>query len=166
MESTRIPPLGWFTLAAGGQWLLPGRPTAARAAAASPLVLASGWLIAGSLQEFRRRRTSVNPLRPERPTALVCGGPSAVTRHPMYAGMAGLLLAHAVLRGSALGLLPAAAYVLVMETGQIPREEAALAATFGTEFDAYRAEVPRWVDSRCLNTLARMVTRATHDERR
>ena len=79
------------------------------------------------------------------PPPLVTSGPTAVTRNPMYVGMAGVLVAHAVLRGSWRALLPVAAFMAVMDRVQIPPEEQALAAHFGADYTAYRNQVPRWL---------------------
>ncbi|WP_107766001.1 methyltransferase family protein [Nocardioides terrigena] len=75
---------------------------------------------------------------------------NAVTRNPMYVGMAGLLVANAVRRGAWAGLLPVAAFVLVIDRLQITAEESALLANFGADYDAYLASVPRWLDRRSL----------------
>lgn len=98
-----------------------------------------------ALQRFRSSGTTVDPLRPERATALVASGPFALTRNPMYVGMAGLLVAHAVLRGAVVALVPAAAFVAVIDRVQIPPEESAMEGIFGDEYRAYRDRVPRWL---------------------
>jgi len=69
----------------------------------------------------------------------------------MYVGLAGLLGAHAVWRGSWAALLPLAAFVVLIDRVQIKAEEAALLEKFGAEYDAYRATSPRWTDRRSLD---------------
>lgn len=69
----------------------------------------------------------------------------------MYVGMAGLLVAQATLRRSAVALLPLAAFVLVIDRVQITVEEAALSAKFGDAYERYRSSVPRWVDRRSVD---------------
>ena len=103
-------------------------------------------------REFRRHGTTVEPFRPERASALVTTGSNAVTRNPMYVGMAGGLLAHAVWRGSWPALVPAAVFVGIIDRLQVEPEEAALLRLFGDEYDAYRAAVPRWLGLRPLMT--------------
>lgn len=120
-------------------------PTAARRATAALTATSSLALMGSALRQFRVRGTTVDPLRPERASALVTSGPFAVTRNPMYVGMAGVLVAHAVLRGSWSALVPAAAFVAVMDRVQIPPEEAAMSALFRGDYESYRAQVPRWV---------------------
>jgi protein-S-isoprenylcysteine O-methyltransferase Ste14 len=105
----------------------------------------SAALLAGSVQRFRSDGTTVEPFRPERTSALVTSGPNALTRNPMYVGMAGLLAAHALVRRGWLPVLPLAAFVAVIDRSQIRAEEAALRQLFGPDYDAYCAEVPRWL---------------------
>lgn len=116
-----------------------------RKVAAAVMAAASVGLAAGAGQRFRESRTTVEPFHPERATALVTTGPNAVTRKPMYVGMAGLLAAHALARGGVLTALPVAAFVAVIDRWQIRPEEEALQATFGSDYADYRARVPRWL---------------------
>jgi len=80
----------------------------------------------------------------------VTAGPFAVTRNPMYVGLSGLLVAHAVWRGSWVALAPAAGFVAIIDRLQVPEEEAALGGKFGATYEAYRAVTPRWLDPRSL----------------
>lgn len=102
-------------------------------------------LAGGSVRRFRESGTTVEPFRPERTKVLVTTGPNALTRNPMYVGMAGALAAHAIVRGGWLPMLPVAAFVAVIDRTQIRPEEAALRELFGEEYDAYCARVPRWL---------------------
>jgi len=122
-----------------------GRAGPVRKAAAAAVAASSVALIGGSATRFRRRRTTVEPFRPERTTSLVTDGPNAVTRNPMYVGMAGLLAAHALVRGGRLTVVPVAAFVAVIDRVQVRPEEAALRRLFPEEYAAYCARVPRWL---------------------
>jgi protein-S-isoprenylcysteine O-methyltransferase Ste14 len=125
-----------------------------------PVLLAAGllaqraavMLAAGSVavtgvtvRQFFARETTVHPLHPEHASALVVDGPNAFTRNPMYVGMAGVLLAHALGLGRWRAVLPAAAVVAVIDRVQVQAEERALEERFGEDYAAYRARVPRWV---------------------
>jgi protein-S-isoprenylcysteine O-methyltransferase Ste14 len=70
----------------------------------------------------------------------------------MYVGLAGLLTANAIWRGSWVALFPVAGFVVLIDRLQIEAEEAALLAKFGTEFESYRAAAPRWVGLRALGS--------------
>ena len=106
---------------------------------------ASAWLLAGSAGAFRREGTTVNPLDPSQASALVTSGPNRVTRNPMYVGMAGLLVAHGLLRGGWATALPVAGFVGVIDRFQIHPEEAALREHFGDEYAVYCRRVRRWI---------------------
>lgn len=125
-------------------------PSAARAVVATAIAGASIGMAAASARQFRRLGTTVEPFDPSRATALVTTGVNAVSRNPMYVGMAGLLVANATRLGSWTALLPVAAFTVVMDRVQIAAEEPALLANFGAEYDAYRASVPRWLDPRSV----------------
>lgn len=94
---------------------------------------------------FFRRRTTVNPLKPDTATRLVVGGLNRVSRNPMYFGQALLLAAWALWLAHALAPLGAIAFVLYITRFQILPEERALAARFGDDWRAYRARVRRWL---------------------
>lgn len=74
--------------------------------------------------------------------ALITDGPYAVVRHPIYTGMAGMLLA----TGLAIGRpLPLAIGLAVLGAGtyvRVKAEERLLREAFGGAFEAYAARVP------------------------
>lgn len=100
---------------------------------------------------FRASGTTVNPVHPERASVLVTSGANSVSRNPMYVGLAGLLAAHALWRGSAAAWVPVIGFVTLIDRVQIGAEETALAATFGSEYDAYRSSTPRWLGPRSFD---------------
>lgn len=120
-------------------------PSAGRKAAAGVVSLASMTLAGAASGQFFRSGTTVEPFRPEEASVLVTGGANSLTRNPMYVGMAGVLVANALRRGSVLALAPVAAFVVVIDRFQIAAEEAALRKNFGQEYAAYYAAVPRWL---------------------
>ena len=75
----------------------------------------------------------------------------------MYVGLAGVLVANAVRRGSWTALLPVVAFVTVVDRLQIAAEEPALLATFGADYAAYRSSVPRWLDRRSVTVGRRLL---------
>lgn len=99
---------------------------------------------AGALA-FRRARTTVNPLRPDRASALVRTGVYRITRNPMYVGMMLGLLSWAVFLASPLSLLGPVTFVAYITRFQIRPEERALSARFGADYEQYKARVRRWI---------------------
>jgi protein-S-isoprenylcysteine O-methyltransferase Ste14 len=120
-------------------------PGFARKAAAVGIAAASIGLLGATGAAFKRHGTTFEPFDPSRATALVTDGPNAVTRNPMYVGMAGLLAANALGRGGWLTPLPVLAFVAVIDRIQIRPEEEALRTLFGEDYAAYLDQVPRWI---------------------
>ncbi len=94
---------------------------------------------------FRRAGTTVNPMNPEKASALVTSGIYRATRNPMYLGLLLGLTAWAVFLSSALAFLFLPGFIAYMNQFQIGPEEAALARMFGQSFSEYRSRVRRWL---------------------
>ena len=97
------------------------------------------------LLAFRALRTTVNPLKPERASALVTGGIYRITRNPMYVGMALFLLAWAVYLAALLPFAGPIVFVVYITRFQIQPEERVLMAIFGAQYSDYAARVRRWL---------------------
>ena len=124
-------------------------------AVAAPVAGGSLCLLAGSAGNFLRHRTTVDPVRVERAQHLVVDGPNRLTRNPMYLGLAGMLLSHAIARRSPSAVIPLIGFVWLIDRYQIPAEEAALAARFGQDYLDYKEAVPRWLGVSGLSTQPR-----------
>jgi len=94
---------------------------------------------------FRQARTTLNPLKPEKSSALVMSGIYRYTRNPMYLGLLLALLGWAFFLSNALAFLFLPAFILYMNRFQIAPEERVLASMFGQEFTAYLSKVRRWL---------------------
>ena len=73
---------------------------------------------------------------------LVTTGPYGVVRHPIYAGMLGLMLATALAFSRWIVILPATIVFVVGTVLRVQSEEKLLRETFGAEFEAYWQRVP------------------------
>lgn len=124
------------------------RVTPSSMAAAAPVLGGSFCLLAASVGNFLRRRTTVDPVRVERAQYLVVDGPNRITRNPMYLGLAGVLLSHAIARRSPSAMIPLIGFVCLIDRYQIPAEETALEARFGQAYLDYKEAVPRWLGAR------------------
>ena len=94
---------------------------------------------------FRASRTTINPLKPERASALVTGGVYRITRNPMYVGLAVVLTAWAVYLSAVVPFLGPVLFVAYITRFQIRPEERILAGLFGDEYARYAARVRRWL---------------------
>jgi len=147
----RLPPVALFVVIALLMWAvaswlpswriaLPGRTLATVL-----LLLVAGAIGIAGVRAFDGARTTVDPLRPERASALVTSGIYRRTRNPMYVALAIALLAWALWLAHPLALLGVVAFMAWMSRHQIAPEERALQALFGAEFERYCSEVRRWL---------------------
>ncbi len=149
----RIPPPLIDAVCAGMMWALARAFPQAKlsdgsvwvtGAALALAALGGGVALAGVLA-FRRARTTVNPLAPQRASALVTSGIYRVTRNPMYLGMLIVLAGWAVWLGNAAAWLGLPLSVALLTVLQIRPEERILAERFGEDFKRYAARVRRWI---------------------
>jgi protein-S-isoprenylcysteine O-methyltransferase Ste14 len=147
----KIPPPVVGALVAAAMWgvsaLGPKFPIAIgpKYAVVAILVVAGVAFDLLGLLAFRASRTTVNPLKPQRVSALVTGGVYRVSRNPMYFGMVLLLLAWAVYLSALLPLAGPLIFVLYITRYQIQPEERVLKGIFGEKYSAYAARVRRWL---------------------
>ena len=147
----RIPPLALTVAVVVGMvgttdWL-PRLRFALPGAAAMAIVVA---IIGASLAilgvyEFRRAKTTVNPVHPGNASRVVTSGMYRLSRNPMYLGIALLLLALAAYQSHALSFAWVAGFVAYMNRFQIGPEERVLESMFGDEYRAYTRSVRRWI---------------------
>lgn len=119
---------------------LPGRILVAATSALAGTVLA----LAGVLQ-FRRARTTVNPMLPGRASSVVSTGVYRWSRNPMYLGMALVLLGLAAWESTLAGYSMVFLFCGYLTRFQIIPEERAMLAAFGPEYAAYMTRVRRWI---------------------
>ncbi len=100
-------------------------------------------LIAGF--KFGQSKTSVNPIQPEKASALVATGIYRFTRNPMYLGAALILIAQAFWASNYLAFLAVMLFMLYLSRFQIQPEERILAQKFGVDYLAYKQKVRRWL---------------------
>lgn len=150
----RLPPPLVAIAAALAQRALTGAtpaPRLGRAAVTAIVSLASMSMAGAAVSQFRRKATTLEPFHPDHATVLVTTGANSISRNPMYVGMAGLLIANAISRGSWVALAPVGGFVVFIDRLQVEAEESALLEKFGAEYEAYRAASPRWLALRSLD---------------
>ncbi len=127
--------------------LLPTSPTLANLPLLLPIMLVGigGAVMVAGVFEFRRKKTTVNPMLKTASSALVSGGVYRFTRNPMYLGMLCILVAAALLWNSVYALLGCVFFVLYMNVFQISPEEDYLTELFPDSYPAYKARVRRWL---------------------
>jgi protein-S-isoprenylcysteine O-methyltransferase Ste14 len=145
----RVPPPLLYAVAVVGGWLanrrwpLPVAGGTILLVAAGLLVAACAVLAASSIGLFRRKQTSMIPIRPA--TTLVITGPYKLTRNPMYVSLALLTVAFALLLGTWWPMVLLVPTLLAVQSFVIVPEEAYLRRRFGVEYDEYTHRVRRWL---------------------
>lgn len=123
-----------------GSFRLPGQGLVAG------MLLSLGLLIPVlGVHRFRVADTTVDPLHPEKASALVDRGVYRYSRNPMYLGLALLLAGWGIRLGSLAGLLGVPLFVIYMRYFQIGPEEEAMEKRFGEAYREYRSKVRRWI---------------------
>ncbi len=97
-----------------------------------------------SVIQFLVKKTTTDPLNPNKASKLVTNGIYKFTRNPMYLGMLLFLLAFGLKLGNAFNTLIAAGFVSYMNRFQIKPEEEALQEKFGKEYTIYCKLTRRW----------------------
>jgi protein-S-isoprenylcysteine O-methyltransferase Ste14 len=115
-----------------------------RVAAIALLIVGVAVAVAGVVQ-FRRAKTTVNPMVPSRASSFVASGVFGLSRNPMYLSMVLALLGLSAWRSTLPGYALVPLFFLYMTKFQIKPEERALLASFGDEFAAYMTKVRRWL---------------------
>ena len=94
---------------------------------------------------FRRAKTTVNPVTPEKASSVVTTGIFSFTRNPMYVGLTAVLVGWAVWLSVPWVFLGPVAFVLFITRFQIIPEERVMSSKFGRDYDEYRKRVRRWL---------------------
>jgi protein-S-isoprenylcysteine O-methyltransferase Ste14 len=100
---------------------------------------------AGALLLFVRKRTAINPMKPQNASVLVVSGVYRITRNPMYLGLLCFLLAWTVYLNSIFMLIGPIIFVVYLTYFQIIPEERLLLSMFGDAYAAYAKRVRRWI---------------------
>lgn len=151
MKTNIIPPpvlaigmgfaIWWFkdsvpSLAGDGEWL---------SLAGKLLILFAIGIDLWALVTFSKANTSVDPLNPDKASALVCHGPFAFSRNPMYVGLALMLSGWGLIQNSWFVVPIVFIFVIYMTMMQIKPEEKVLTEKFGDAFTHYQSRVRRWI---------------------
>lgn len=98
-----------------------------------------------SIAAFRRAKTTVTPLAPEKASQLVVTGLYRISRNPMYLGLLLILTGAMVWLGSGANVFILVSFVAYITAFQIKPEEERLERIFGPQYQAYKRRVRRWL---------------------
>jgi protein-S-isoprenylcysteine O-methyltransferase Ste14 len=106
------------------------------------ILVGLGFSAAGFLT-FKSRGTPVRP--GSEPTQLILSGPYRITRNPMYLGVLLISIGCFFAVESLWFVVPPILFFWVINFRLIPFEEQLMKEHFGTEYEAYRQRVRRWL---------------------
>ncbi|MDV6250841.1 isoprenylcysteine carboxylmethyltransferase family protein [Vibrio sp. EA2] len=109
------------------------------------LTLLSGVIGIAGVYEFRKEKTTVNPVKPEAATSVVSTGVFAYTRNPMYVALLLLIIALGLWWQHLSVILCGALFISYMNRYQIKPEEHVLERLFGEDYLKYKNRVRRWL---------------------
>ena len=98
-----------------------------------------------AISAFIKRKTTINPLKPEAATSLVTTGIFRLSRNPMYLGLLLLIISLWIKTGAVLGFILVPSFVAYLNYFQILPEEHAMNALFSGEYKVYCQQVRRWL---------------------
>jgi protein-S-isoprenylcysteine O-methyltransferase Ste14 len=98
-----------------------------------------------SILSFKKARTTLTPLAPERANSLVQSGVFAISRNPIYLALLIFLLSFAIVLANAYSLSGLLVFYIYLTQFQIKPEERVLKKLFGAEYEEYLTRVRRWL---------------------
>lgn len=114
-----------------------------RRSVAVVLVVAGLGLDGLAVGQMRRHQTAVEPWKGA--SNLLTGGLFGWSRNPIYIGFALSYLGFAIAMDAPLALALLVPCLVIIDRMVIPREEAHLTSVFGSQYEAYRQKVRRWL---------------------
>ena len=94
---------------------------------------------------FKRLRTPTDPRHPTASSKLATSGVYRYSRNPMYLGVLLMLVGWTFMLGNLLSALGPLAFIVYITRLQILPEERWLEKKFGSDFQAYKDKVRRWI---------------------
>ncbi|MDZ7718832.1 MAG: isoprenylcysteine carboxylmethyltransferase family protein [Balneolaceae bacterium] len=147
----KVPPALLFAISTGLMWVTfkylksfsfshPILPWIAKALFSIGILIG----IAG-VWEFWKKKTTVDPHRPEKASSFVNSGIYQFTRNPMYLGLLIGLIGILFFFANPINILLVIGFILYMNRFQIIPEERAMTKKFGEDFLDYKESVRRWI---------------------
>ena len=108
-------------------------------------LILSAFIGFAGVYEFRKVKTTINPIEVKQAIKVVDTGVFSFTRNPMYLSMFILLFGFAYWQQNILSMLITFTFVFYINRFQILPEEAAMEELFGATYVDYKQRVRRWI---------------------
>ncbi|MDK9759212.1 isoprenylcysteine carboxylmethyltransferase family protein [Vibrio sp. D173a] len=147
----KVPPLALFAvILLSSYWLANSLTFASFPVPYHQLVSVLGVVVSGvigvsAVWEFKKRKTTVNPIKVDTASLVVDSGIFGYSRNPMYLALFILLFCFGYYLQNLFSLSLSFLFVIYMNRFQVLPEEQALESLFGAEYVDYKQKVRRWV---------------------
>jgi protein-S-isoprenylcysteine O-methyltransferase Ste14 len=147
----KVPPPVVALLIAATMWHLSSyEPTLSLSAEMSEILVLFLVIVGVSfdvcgLLAFRQLKTTINPMSPNKTSALVTDGIYRLSRNPMYVGLFLFLMAWAIQLSMLWPFIGPVLFVVYINRFQITPEERVMESKFGNEYSVYKNKVRRWL---------------------
>ena len=151
MLEHKIPPPIVALLCVGLAWLLPAWlgliaiPNVMRLVLITLCVVTGLGISFSGMREFRKAKTTVNPIKINDGSSLVSSGIFNYTRNPMYLGLLVVQIGWVVYLANPISVLAPIVFVLFINRFQIQPEERVMQSLFGSAYDEYKTRVRAWI---------------------
>lgn len=148
---TKVPPVAVFIISALLIWFISKYGSQVEVTDLTRSIIAFCFVLSGAVSglygiySFRKIETTTNPMQPEKADQIVTTGIYRLSRHPMYFGLALVLIALSVYLKSLWALPVVLLFMIYMTRFQIIPEERAMIKLFGDEYFEYMKNVRRWI---------------------
>ena len=94
---------------------------------------------------FKKHKTTISPLHPEKTSALVISNVFKYSRNPMYLGMLFILISLAIRYNIIGGIIAISIFIFFITKFQIKPEEVQMKKLFGEKYAQYKKRTRMWI---------------------
>ena len=98
-----------------------------------------------AVSSFKKQKTTISPLHPEKTSALVISNVFKYSRNPMYLGMLFILISLAIRYNIIGGIIAISIFIFFITKFQIKPEEVQMEKLFGEKYAQYKKRTRMWI---------------------
>ena len=98
-----------------------------------------------AISSFKKQKTTISPLHPEKTSVLVISNVFKYSRNPMYLGMLFILISLAIRYNIIGGIIAISIFIFFITKFQIKPEEVQMKKIFGKKYAQYKKRTRMWI---------------------
>ena len=102
-------------------------------------------ILATAVASFKKQKTTISPLQPEKASSLVISNIFKYSRNPMYLGMLFMLISIAIRYNIFGGIIAISIFIFFITKFQIKPEEVQMEKLFGEKYIQYKKKTGMWI---------------------